>query len=148
MVGSSFLDRKCAYKRNTEARSRNHCRIRKSISTKYYVCVYSCLSYQARKSNLSSVVLFDICALSGSTILLPHYIINVTIFGKTLLNINYVFWFSLQLWSETFIILRRIQGHIIINVHQSSSAVPLLLSDCNPTSMFYTHFRKTQKCQI
>jgi len=46
------------------------------------VCVYSCLNYQARKSNLSSVVLFYLCALSGSTILLPYYIINGIIFWK------------------------------------------------------------------
>jgi len=39
---------------------------------------------------------------------------------KMLLNIKRVFWFSLQLLSETFLILRRIQRDIIINVQRSS----------------------------
>jgi hypothetical protein len=32
----------------------------------------------------------------------PHYQITSTIFGKTLLYIKYVFWYSVQLLSETF----------------------------------------------
>jgi hypothetical protein len=39
-----------------------------------------------------------------------------------------VFWVSVQLLSETFLILRRTQRDII-NVHRSSCKVPLLLSD-------------------
>ena len=37
----------------------------------------------------------------------PHYLINCRIFGKKLLNIKCVFWFSLQLLSEKFVIPRR-----------------------------------------
>ena len=36
----------------------------------------------------------------------PHYLINGTIFEKKLLNTKCVFWFSLQLFSESFLILR------------------------------------------
>jgi hypothetical protein len=36
----------------------------------------------------------------------PHYLINGTIFGKKLLNIKCVFWFSVQRLSEIFLILR------------------------------------------
>jgi len=43
----------------------------------------------------------------------PHYLINSTIFEKMLLITKCVFWFSLQLLSETFLILRRIQRDII-----------------------------------
>jgi hypothetical protein len=50
----------------------------------------------------------------------PHYLINGTILGKKLLNIKCVFWFSLKHLSETFLILRRIEQDIIINVHRSS----------------------------
>jgi hypothetical protein len=57
----------------------------------------------------------------------PHYLINGTIFGKKLLNIKCVFWFSVQLLSETFLILRRIQQDIIINIHRSSCKVPVIL---------------------
>jgi hypothetical protein len=46
-----------------------------------------------------------------------------------------VFWFSLQLLSKTFLILRRIRRDIIINVHRSSCKVPLLLSDFNDTNI-------------
>ena len=45
--------------------------------------------------------------LSGSTICL-HYFINDTIFGKKLLNIKCLFWFSLQILFKTFLILRTI----------------------------------------
>jgi hypothetical protein len=48
-----------------------------------------------------------------------HYLINGTIFGEKLLNIKCVLWFVLQLLSETFLILRRIQRDIMINVHRS-----------------------------
>jgi hypothetical protein len=58
----------------------------------------------------------------------PHYLINVTIFGSgELFNIKLAFWFSLQLLSETFLILKRIRRHTAINVHMSSCKVPVIL---------------------
>jgi len=42
-----------------------------------------------------------------------HYLINGTIFEKKLLNTKCVFWFSLQLLSETFLILRGIERDVI-----------------------------------
>jgi hypothetical protein len=45
---------------------------------------------------------------------------------KTLLNTT-VFWFSLQLLSEKFLILTRTRWEIIINVHRSSCKVPVIL---------------------
>jgi hypothetical protein len=56
----------------------------------------------------------------------PHYLINGTIFGKMLLNIKCVFWFSVQLLSETFLTLRNIQRDIVVNVRRSCCKVPLL----------------------
>ena len=47
---------------------------------------------------------------------LPHYIINDTIFGKWLFNIEYVFRFYLQFLSETFLIRRRIQGDVNVDI--------------------------------
>jgi hypothetical protein len=44
-----------------------------------------------------------------------------------LLNIKCLFWFSSKLLSETFIILRRIQQDIIINVLRSSCNVSVNL---------------------
>jgi hypothetical protein len=65
----------------------------------------------------------------------PHYLKNSTIFGKKLLNIKCVFLYSLQLLSETFLSLKRIQRDIIINVHRSSCKVPLFLTDFNQNSL-------------
>jgi hypothetical protein len=41
--------------------------------------------------------------------------------------IKVLFWFTLELLSETFLILRRIQRDMIINVHRSSCKVPAIL---------------------
>jgi len=57
----------------------------------------------------------------------PHYFINDEIFEKKLLNIKCVFSFSLQLLSETFLILRRSERYIIINVLRSSCKIPVIL---------------------
>ena len=45
---------------------------------------------------------------------------------EKLLNIKSVFSFSLQLSSETFLILRRFKRDLIINVLRSSCAVPVV----------------------
>jgi len=56
---------------------------------------------------------------------------------------------SLQLLSETFLILRRNKRDMIQNVYRSSCKVPLLfLSDCNETWIFSTDFRKILKYKI
>ena len=47
--------------------------------------------------------------------------------GKKLLNMKGVLCYSLQLLSETFFILRRIQRDIIINVRRSLRKLPLIL---------------------
>ena len=44
-----------------------------------------------------------------------------------------VFWFFSTTFTETFLILRRAEQDIIINVHMSSCKVPLFLSDFNET---------------
>ena len=105
---------------NIEGRSRNHCCRGKAIRTKYYVCACVCvgggggLNHPACKAHAPYYIV--ICGLSGSNTLLPHYLINNTIFGNKSLDIKCVFSFSLQLSSLTFLILRRIQRDIIINV--------------------------------
>ena len=53
-------------------------------------------------------------------------------FGKTLLNTKCVLISSPKM-SETLLISKRTERHLIKNVLWSSSKVPLLLSDCNVT---------------
>ena len=49
-------------------------------------------------------------------------------------------WFSVQILSETFLILKIIQQDIIKNVYRSSCKVPLFLSDINRTWNFSPDF--------
>jgi hypothetical protein len=125
----------------------NHCCHGKAVSITYFesvcvcvcVCVhartYACvhvslcvqahsLSYTARKAHAPYCTV--ICGLSGSTMFF-HILTNGKIFRKKLLKIKCVFWFSLQLLSETYLILRRNQQATIINVHRSSSKAPVIL---------------------
>jgi hypothetical protein len=68
-----------------------------------------------------------ICILPKYTIYFPHFLINITIFEKKKsLNTKCVFWFSLQLLSETFLILRRNERNMIENVYGSSCKVPVI----------------------
>jgi hypothetical protein len=88
------------------------------------VCLYSCFRYPTCKSHLFCAVLY--CHLWPVWFyhVFPYYLITGTIFGKKkLLHIKCVFWLSLQLLSETSLILRRIQ-HIIIHLQWSSCKVP------------------------
>jgi len=64
-----------------------------------------------------------ICGLPGSTIFF-HYLIKGTIFGE---NKLYVFLFYLQLSSETFLALKRIERNTIKNVYRSSCKVLVIL---------------------
>jgi len=84
-----------------------------------------------------------ICGLSGSTIFFAHYLVNDQILEKKkLLNTKCVFWFSLQLLSETFLILRR-NGRDMIKIYISLHVkYPLFLSDLIEILIFSSEFRK------
>ena len=71
-----------------------------------------------------------------------------TFFEKKLLDIKCVFWFSVQLLSEIFLILRRNERDIIkmfIGLHVKYS---LFLSYFNEAWKFSTEFRKILKCKF
>ena len=53
-----------------------------------------------------------------------------------------MFWLSLQLLPETFLILKIIQGHTIKNVHKSSCKVPLALVRLWPNLNFLDRFSR------
>ena len=117
----------CTYKRNIEARSRYHCCRGEAITIIYIMNVICSLRYPAWNAHAQYFIV--IYGLSG-------YTKFSTLFQKTarfsegggkLLNTKCVFWFSVQLVSKTFPILRRIQGDIVITVHTSSCKVHIIL---------------------
>jgi hypothetical protein len=59
----------------------------------------------------------------------PHFLINVTIFRgkKKRWNLKFVFWFSLQLMFDTFLVGRRIERGITMNVYGYVCKVPVIL---------------------
>jgi len=108
---------------NTEALSWNHCCSGKSTRITYSECVLVALVIQ----HAMRMRHIFICGLCGSTIFFPYYHINATIFGKNVLNTKCVFWFYLQLLSETFLILRRTERDMIKNLYRSSCKVTVIL---------------------
>ena len=88
----------------------------------FWVSICS-LSYSASKAHglhychLWSIRLYENCL---------HYQTHGTIFGEMLLNIKCISWFSLQILSEKFIILRRNQRDTVINVKKYSCKVPVI----------------------
>ena len=119
LVRGGLCVRKCDF----EERSRNHWRCGKAISITY--SVYMSLALVTAESKAYYIV---ICGLSCCTIYSPHYLMNGTIFGKKLLNRKYVFWFSLLIFPETFLTLRRTERDMITNIYWSSCKVPVTLS--------------------
>jgi hypothetical protein len=117
----SEQDRPCTYKVTIRP-------VRVTIVVqKYYifwVCVCSC-RYPAFKAHAPYCIV--VCGLSGCTIFFPNCLINGMIFGRKVMNTKCVFWFRLQLLSETFLILRSVQRDTFKNVYWSSCEVPVIL---------------------
>jgi len=70
---------------NTETCSRNQCRRGKAISISYSECVFAALVIQ-RAVRVCCIILKSVACLAVTYF--THYLINDTIFGKTLPNIN------------------------------------------------------------
>jgi hypothetical protein len=120
----SEQDRQCAYKRDIKARSRNHCCRARAKSIMYSQRVFVALN--PRQANALYYII--ICVLPRSTIFFTHYLINGTIFEeKELFKIRCVFWFYLQLLSETFLVLSRTERDMIKNVYRAAYKVPVIV---------------------
>jgi len=74
----------------------------------------------------------------------PHYLINDTIFEKESYCTQNVFWFSLQILSEAFLILRRNGWDIIKNAYWFPPKVPFFLSDFNKFFDIFSENRQLQ----
>ena len=132
------------YKRNIEAHSRNR-RCEKAISIMYFQCVSVALVIQRAKFMCHIIYCHPWPVwLYG---IFPHYLINGPIFRNMLSSIKHVFWFALQILSETFLMLRTERDNIYmyIGLHVK---YPLSLSDSNTTSIFLKDFWKILKYQI
>ena len=122
-----------------------------AISIIYSKCVFVALLIQHANPIFSAPYYIVHCG----HIFFQHYLINGTIFGgpgggRKLLNIKYVFWFSLQLSSETPLILRIIQRVYVINWHKLFMCqYRLFLSDFNKTLIyFFSKIFSKKKFQI
>jgi hypothetical protein len=106
------------------------------------VWLYSCVIYPACKahvpyySNLWPAWLYHI---------FPHHLMYGTIFGNKVIEHKNVFWSSLQLLSQTLLILRKIQVDIIVKLHRSSCKLSLFWSNFNETWIFSTDSQKILK---
>ena len=97
------------WKSTRQARSCNHCYCGTAIGVTYSECVFVALgTAHMPYCHQWPAPLYNI---------FPHYLINGTIFGRKSLNTKCVFWFSVQLLSETFPIVRRTERDMIKNVH-------------------------------
>jgi len=127
-----------------QAHSYNQCCSGKAISITYCGCVFVALGIQ-HAMHMRRII---IDGQSGSTTFF-HIISQKARLSeeKKILNTKCVFWFSLQLLSQTFLILRteRDMIEMCIGLHVK---YPLFLSDFNETRIFSTDFRKIFKHQI
>jgi hypothetical protein len=108
---------------------RSHLRVRccraNAISVTYTECVSVALVIQ-HETRMRCIILSSVACLAVpyfSTFSYKRHDFR----GESYWTQNCVFWFSLQLLSQIFLILRRIEPHIIINVHRSSCKVPVIL---------------------
>ena len=90
----------------------------------YSVCIFVALVIQHAK-RIRPIILSSVPCLARPHFS-PLYLTNGTILGEKLLDIKCIFPCSLQLLSETFLILGIIQLDMFINVHMSLYKVSII----------------------
>ena len=141
LTDNSVKTRHAIYvQRNNEARLRKHCCRRKAVSSTY-LCVWGGGGARARGQvplparGVAMLIQRATCMRHSqlSFVASPASPYFSTLshkgndFRNSLLNIKCLFWFSVQILSKTFVILRRIQRGIVINVKTTSRKVPAIL---------------------
>ena len=110
----------------------------------FWVCVCS-LGYTAWSAHEPFYLVWPVRLYS----IFPHYFNNCTIFEKKKsLNMQYVLWFSLQILSLTFLILRKTERDMINKVYRSSCKVSANLVRFYRNLNFSTYFRELLKHNI
>ena len=108
-------------------------------NNKYEICIYVSVVLVICNENHIFFSAVSCCHLWPVWLcyIFPHYLINDTIFGQYLLNVQ-LLWFSLQFLSETF---RRIQWDVI-NLHRTSHKVSIILVRFEWNLHFSTYCQK------
>jgi len=142
MVGST---KQAMYiKRDNQASSCNHCFSGKTINITQpeWVSVTLGIQHSMRMRYIVKLEPVRLCYI------FPHYLKNGTIFWKKkLLNTKCVFWFPLQLSSETFLIIRTERG-INKNVWWSSCKVRVILVRFEWHLIIFDSFLKTSNIKV
>jgi hypothetical protein len=129
-------DRKWIVSRNVEVLSPKNYYRGNAIGITYYECAFLALGIQ-HAMHMRRVILWSVaCPNLQYFSILYHKRHNFR--QKNLLKIKRVFWLSMQLSSEKFGILRRIQRDIILNVHRTLRKVSIIsyLLDFNETCIY------------
>jgi hypothetical protein len=108
-----------------KARSRNIVTANNKISVKYFECVSLFLPYLSGMK--IAIFLRCILLLSASCPALPCFPTTCTILGKSYWIYNVCFDFFPHVFSEIFLILRRIQRDTVTHVHRTSCKGPVIL---------------------
>jgi len=132
---------------NIEARSCNNCCCGKGIRNTYSKCVFVAVVIRDAKRVWRILLSSVVCPALQYFSTLSH---NRHEFRKrTLFNIKYVFWFSIQILLETFLILIRNGRDMIkkmyIGLHTNC---PSFLTAFNENRIFSIDFRKILESQI
>ena len=131
--------------RNTEVLYCNHFCPGKAISITNSECVYIALSTQQAKRMRRIILSSVACPAVPHFCTLSHNWQDLK--KKKLWNIKYV-WILYTDFSERFLILRRTERDIIINVHMYSCKVPGILVRFNENFIFSTDCLKIPKYKI